>query len=111
MRALTRRTTLALIAAAPAVAHAAEPPPVRRFKGFDGAEIAVRMLGEGRPTLLLHGFQSNGQGWFRSGLAERLAGQGRWVIAPDFRGHGQSAAPTDPKAFRRMHWPGTRKRS
>ncbi|MEN9932164.1 MAG: hypothetical protein RIS17_737, partial [Pseudomonadota bacterium] len=32
----------------------------RRLPGFDGADIAVAELGEGRPILLLHGLFSSG---------------------------------------------------
>ncbi len=96
---LTRRTAAFAIAALPAVAHAADPPAAQSFKGFDGAPMAVRTLGDGRPTLLLHGFLSNGASWFRTGLADRLVAQGRRVIAPDFRGHGASAMPEDRSAY------------
>jgi pimeloyl-ACP methyl ester carboxylesterase len=59
----------------------------------------VRIAGEGRPTLLLHGFASTGESWFRWGLAQRLVAQGRRVIAPDFRAHGQSDAPERTAAY------------
>ena len=73
-----------------------------RFKSFDGAEIAVHTLGEGRPTLMLHGFLASAElNWFAPGIAQKIAAAGRRVIAPDLRGHGQSDAPVDPAG-----WPG-----
>ena len=71
-----------------------------RYTGFDGAEIAVVELGEGRPILLLHGLFSSGEmNWRRYGAAAEIAGAGYRVIMPDFRAHGQSAAPHDPSAY------------
>lgn len=102
MANFTRRTTLAALAlaVAPAAARAVPAlPEIRRAPGFDGTMLALRTLGEGRPTLLMHGFLSNGGSWFRRGLAERLATQGRRLIVPDFRGHGDSASPSDPAAY------------
>lgn len=73
-----------------------------RFKSFDGVEIAVHTLGQGRPTLMLHGFLASAElNWVAPGIAGRIAAAGRQVIAPDLRGHGQSDAPTD-----LSHWPG-----
>ncbi|MDI1364234.1 MAG: alpha/beta fold hydrolase [bacterium] len=72
----------------------------QRFKSFDGVEIAWRTLGEGRPTLMLHGFLANAEfNWFAPGIAAAVAATGRQVIAPDLRGHGHSAAPIDPAAW------------
>jgi pimeloyl-ACP methyl ester carboxylesterase len=73
---------------------------VRRFAGFGGADLAWRELGEGRPVILLHGFLSSAlRNWFAPGIAASVAGSGFRVIAPDCRGHGQSAAPTDLAAW------------
>lgn len=75
-------------------------PRTERFKSFDGQEIAVHRLGAGRPLLLLHGFLSSArQNWFAPGHGARLAQAGFEVIAPDLRGHGQSAAPVEPEAW------------
>lgn len=67
------------------------------FASFDEAPISVHTLGEGRPTLMLHGFIASAElNWFMPGIAAKIAATGRRVIAPDLRGHGQSDAPTDP---------------
>jgi pimeloyl-ACP methyl ester carboxylesterase len=90
----------------------APPPPTQtsndraangrthRFAGFGGADLAWCELGEGRPAILLHGFLSSAErNWFAPGIAAGLAVAGFRVIAPDCRGHGQSAAPTDSEAW------------
>ena len=75
---------------------------LHRFQSFDGVSIAYRTLGEGWPTLLLHGFLASAESnWFLPGVAAAIAATGRKVIAADLRGHGRSDAPTDPAA-----WPG-----
>ena len=70
------------------------------FSSFDGTQIAYRLFGEGRPTLLLHGFMASAElNWFQPGIAQKIAATGRLVIVPDLRGHGSSAAPVDPAAY------------
>lgn len=69
------------------------------FDGRDGARLAFRHLGAGRPLVLLHGFTATGGMWFDTGPAAALAAHGRRVIVPDLRGHGHSAAPDDPAAY------------
>ena len=69
------------------------------FDGRDGARLAFREIGVGRPLVLLHGFTASGAMWIDNGLAAGLAQHGRRVIVPDFRGHGRSAAPDDPAAY------------
>lgn len=70
------------------------------FNSFDGRSIAVHTLGEGRPTVLLHGFLASARlNWFDPGIAQAIAATGRRVIAPDLRGHGESAAPVEPEAW------------
>jgi pimeloyl-ACP methyl ester carboxylesterase len=72
--------------------------PIDRFQTSDGTTLAVHILGEGRPVVLLHGFLSSARrNWFAPGLAQALVQAGHQVIAPDLRGHGQSDAPTDPE--------------
>lgn len=70
------------------------------FASFDGARLAFRRMGEGRPVLLLHGlFSSAEMNWIKFGHAQRLADAGFQAIMPDLRAHGDSAAPHDPAAY------------
>ena len=74
--------------------------PVHRFTGRDGAELAYRELGDGRPVVLIHGFFSTAYvNWIRYGHAAALAERGFRVVMPDLRGHGDSAHPHDPAAY------------
>ncbi|WP_448585007.1 alpha/beta fold hydrolase [Thermaurantiacus sp.] len=69
----------------------------QRLPGWDGAPLAVQLMGAGQPLLLLHGLFSNAEvNWVRYGTARRLAEAGYRLILPDFRGHGASASPEDP---------------
>ena len=82
-----------------------EPPDivhrmgVYRFPGRDGAELACREAGSGRPLILLHGFMGNGSYWLDYGLGNTFVEQGYRVILPDLRGHGQSTTSHDPAAY------------
>jgi haloacetate dehalogenase len=67
------------------------------FEGFEterirtsGAEIHLRMAGDGPPVLLLHGYPQNHVMWHKlaPALAERFT-----VVAADLRGYGRSAKP------------------
>jgi len=70
------------------------------FDSFDGARLAYREVGEGRPVVLLHGLFSNAEvNWIKFGHAERIAAAGFRVVAPDLRAHGDSAAPHDAAAY------------
>jgi len=62
---------------------------LRQFTASDGARIAYRDKGEGRPLVLLHGLLAHG-GFFQG--QEPLAADHRLIII-DLRGHGDS--PTD----------------
>lgn len=74
--------------------------PIHYFHSFDGAELAWRELGEGRPVVLLHGLFSNAvTNWIKFGHAARIAAEGFRVIMPDLRAHGQSARSHDPSAY------------
>ena len=76
------------------------PVKTERFASFDGTELAIHRLGEGRAVVLLHGLFSDAQtNWVRFGHAQRLAGAGFEAIMPDLRAHGQSAKPHDPAAY------------
>lgn len=73
-----------------------------RVKSFDGVEVSVRVRGEGRPVVLVHGFLSNGRvNWEDYGTAQLLVERGFQVILPDLRAHGDSDVPTDPAAYPR----------
>jgi pimeloyl-ACP methyl ester carboxylesterase len=70
------------------------------FEARDGARLAYRELGAGRPVVLVHGFFSTAMvNWVRYGHAEKIAAGGFRVIMPDLRGHGDSAKPHDPTAY------------
>ena len=68
------------------------------FAGRDGVELAFHEAGAGRPLILLHGFMGSGP-QMRDAWAGPFVGQGRRVVLPDFRGHGNSAGPHDPAAY------------
>jgi pimeloyl-ACP methyl ester carboxylesterase len=71
-----------------------------RFKSFDGVELALHRLGQGKPVLMLHGlFSSADMNWIRFGHAQLLADAGFEAIMPDLRAHGDSDAPHDPAAY------------
>ena len=71
-----------------------------RFASFDGTQLALHRLGEGRPLVLLHGlFSSADMNWIKWGHAQRFADTGFEAIMLDFRVHGESAAPRDPQAY------------
>jgi pimeloyl-ACP methyl ester carboxylesterase len=69
-----------------------------RFTGRDGAELAFRQTGSGRPLILLHGFMGAGSHTL-AGWGGTLASSGHRIITPDFRGHGDSARPHDPAGY------------
>jgi pimeloyl-ACP methyl ester carboxylesterase len=74
--------------------------PVQHFRSFDGAELAWREMGEGRPVLLLHGFFSDAQtNWIRYGHAAAIAAKGFRVIMPDLRAHGSSDKPHQASSY------------
>ena len=76
--------------------------PARHFTGRDGAPLAYRELGEGRPVVLIHGFFSTAYvNWIRYGHAELIANAGFRVIMPDLRAHGDSDASQDPTRYPR----------
>ena len=73
---------------------------MERIASFDGTELVIHRMGEGRPVLLLHGLFSSAQmNWIRFGHAARLAEAGFEAIMPDLRAHGDSAKPHDPAAY------------
>ena len=99
--ALLSSTTFAVAgAAAPASQHAREVPPVIRYHtvNIDGIDIFYREAGpaDAPVVLLLHGFPTSSHMFRRliPALADRYH-----VIAPDYPGFGESAAP-DHTAFK-----------
>lgn len=70
---------------------------MRHFTASDGARIAYRDQGTGRPFVMLHGLMAHGA-FFRA--QDELADQYR-LIAVDLRGHGASAA-TAPLTVERL---------
>lgn len=73
---------------------ASSPIEPQFFESFDGARLAWREIGDGRPVVLLHGFFSDAvTNWIRYGHAETIAARGFRVIMPDLRAHGSSARP------------------
>jgi pimeloyl-ACP methyl ester carboxylesterase len=76
--------------------------PVQYFQGRDGAKLAYRETGEGRPLVLIHGFFSTAfVNWVRYGHAAKIAARGYRLVMPDLRGHGDSAKPHDASAYPR----------
>ncbi len=73
---------------------------MQTITSFDGAELAVHRVGEGRPILLLHGlFSSAEMNWIKYGHAASLAKAGFECIMPDLRAHGDSAKPHEASAY------------
>ena len=66
------------------------PGFARRRVPTSGAEIHLRVGGDGPPVLLLHGYPQTHACWHRIAppLAERFT-----VVAPDLRGYGDSGVP------------------
>lgn len=73
------------------------------FTAADGVEIVYQTWGEpaGEPPVVLHhGFVADANlNWVGPGVVAALADAGRWVVAPDARGHGASGKPHDPAAY------------
>lgn len=70
------------------------------FLAPDGTTLAIHEVGEGRPLLLLHGYFSDATtNWIKYGHAALLAAAGYRVIMLDFRAHGASGKPHDPKLY------------
>ena len=63
-----------------------------------GGTLHVRVIGTGKPVLLLHGFPDSSLG-FRE-LCEALAAQGFRAIAPDLLGYGLSDKPAGLEPYR-----------
>jgi pimeloyl-ACP methyl ester carboxylesterase len=76
------------------------PTEPHYFESFDGARLAWREMGEGRPVVLLHGYFSDAvTNWVRYGHAATIAARGFRVIMSDLRAHGSSAKPHDSASY------------
>lgn len=58
---------------------------------ISGLDISYRVIGEGKPLLILHGWGSKSDNWLKVG--ELLAKKGLKVIIPDLPGFGRSEEP------------------
>lgn len=74
-----------------------------RFRSFDDVEIAYETWGtpgDDPPVVLHHGFAVDARlNWEATGVIGALVDAGRYVVAPDARGHGRSDAPLDPARY------------
>jgi pimeloyl-ACP methyl ester carboxylesterase len=80
-------------------------PPVKRAKLKD-IELAYYEAGPRgeTPIVLCHGFPELAFSWRHQ--IKALADAGRWVIAPDQRGYGQTPGPADVTAYDMAHLTG-----
>ena len=68
----------------------------------DGVRLAYRVMGDGAPIVLVHGFASTHTvNWIEPGWVETLTQAGRQVILFDLRGHGESDDPVEVAAYDR----------
>jgi pimeloyl-ACP methyl ester carboxylesterase len=78
-------------------------PQIKTYRSWDGIEIAYRVWGKDTgtpPVLLQHGFVADAESnWVATGVVDALVASGRWVLAPDARGHGASQKPHDPDRY------------
>lgn len=76
---------------------------MQSFTTWDEIEIAYQEWGRrdsSPPVMLHHGFVADANAnWVAPGVVDALLGAGRWIIAPDARGHGGSEKPYDPAAY------------
>jgi pimeloyl-ACP methyl ester carboxylesterase len=66
--------------------------PQSKFAEVNGVKLHYLVAGKGDPVVLLHGFAETSHMWLP--LIAKLADK-HTVIAPDLRGFGESAAPSD----------------
>jgi pimeloyl-ACP methyl ester carboxylesterase len=70
-----------------------------QFFDSNGVKIHYKVVGQGEPVLLIHGFTANIQmQWELPGVVKELA-KDYQVIAIDNRGHGKSDKPHDAKKY------------
>lgn len=81
----------------------AEPARVAARKvASRGFEISYDDVGEGPTIVLISGFSQSGGDWWELGYVDRLVALGRHVLVVDPLGHGGSARPHEPDAYK---WP------
>ncbi|HEV7681419.1 MAG TPA: alpha/beta hydrolase [Pyrinomonadaceae bacterium] len=80
------------LTAATTVRPQARPAIQDGFANVNGVRLHYLIAGKGDPVILLHGYAQNSHMW--RPLIPELA-KTHTVIAPDLRGFGQSAKPTD----------------
>lgn len=68
------------------------PAQEYQTKELNGMTMAYRVMGEGEPLVLLHGFSGSGESAWRD-IPEALTDTYQ-VIVPDLRGHGRSTNPS-----------------
>src|ERR1700736_6485876 len=66
--------------------------PQSKFAEVNGVRLHYLVAGKGDPVVLLHGYAETSHMWLP--LIPKLADR-HTVIAPDLRGFGESAAPSD----------------
>ena len=94
-------------AAASVLLHAFEAPGDIRVNTFDSGGFAIAYDdipaegGEVGTAVLVHGFATAAdENWRRLGWYASFSRKGYRVLALDLRGHGRSAKPHDPAAYR-----------
>jgi pimeloyl-ACP methyl ester carboxylesterase len=68
------------------------------FFNSEGVKIHYKEIGSGTPVVLLHGYTMNSNMWDNSLLLKTLSKTHR-IITVDFRGHGLSDKPSEPKEY------------
>jgi pimeloyl-ACP methyl ester carboxylesterase len=92
LRAAACATLVAVSIAALEPGKALAQAPQSKFAEANGVRIHYLIAGKGDPVVLLHGYAETSHMWLP--LIAKLADK-HTVIAPDLRGFGQSAAPSD----------------
>ena len=94
MRALLTAAAILILSltTATTVRPQARPAIQDRFASVGGIRLHYLIAGKGDPVILLHGYAQNSHMW--RPLIPELA-KTHTVIAPDLRGFGQSAKPSD----------------
>jgi pimeloyl-ACP methyl ester carboxylesterase len=91
-RAVVAVMSMALSVALLSPGTALAQTPQSKFAEVNGVKLHYLMAGKGGPVVLLHGYAETSHMWLP--LIAKLADK-HTVIAPDLRGFGDSAAPSD----------------